>query len=82
MMATLVDSIIALGLASGTMSRLRPGMFNTSPPEYDAMTWRRTAVPLTIITAAEALLNRTGVVLRRMRQVGILSWRCVAATAD
>jgi hypothetical protein len=57
-------------------------MFNTSPPEYDAMTWRRTAVPLTIITAAEALLNRTGVVLRRMRQVGILSWRCVAATAD
>ena len=27
------------------------------------MTWRRTAVPLMIITAAEALLNRTGVVL-------------------
>jgi len=62
MMATLVNSIIALGLTSGAMSRLRPGVFNTSPPEYDAVTWRRTAVPLMIITAAEAR-NRTGVVL-------------------
>jgi O-antigen/teichoic acid export membrane protein len=63
MMATLVSSIVALGLASGAMRRLRPSVLTIAPPEYDALTWRRTAVPLVIITAAEALLNRTGVVL-------------------
>jgi O-antigen/teichoic acid export membrane protein len=63
MMATLVSSVVALGLASGAMRRLRPGVFTIVPPEYAALTWRRTAVPLVIITAAEALLNRTGVVL-------------------
>jgi O-antigen/teichoic acid export membrane protein len=63
MMATLVSSVVALGLASGAMRTLRPGVLTIAPPEYAALTWRRTAVPLVIITAAEALLNRTGVVL-------------------
>jgi O-antigen/teichoic acid export membrane protein len=59
------------------MSKLRPGMLAISPPEYDAALWRRTAVPLMIITAAEALLNRSGVVLLgwfgETRQAGIYS---------
>jgi O-antigen/teichoic acid export membrane protein len=63
MMATLVSSVVALGLASGAMRTLRPGVLTIAPPEYAALTWRRTALPLVIITAAEALLNRTGVVL-------------------
>jgi len=63
MMATLVGSIGALGLASLAMRRLRPGALTIVLPEYAARTWRHTAVPLVIIAAAEALLNRTGVVL-------------------
>jgi O-antigen/teichoic acid export membrane protein len=63
MMATLVSSIAGLGLASLAMHRLRPGVLAVTLPEYAAATWRRTAVPLVIIGAAEALLNRTGVVL-------------------
>jgi O-antigen/teichoic acid export membrane protein len=63
MMATLIGSIAALGLSSVAMRRLRPGVFTVMPPEYAAATWRHAAVPLVIIAAAEALLNRTGVVL-------------------
>jgi len=63
MMATLVSSVAALGLASLAIRRLRPSVLATIPPEYAAVTWRYTAAPLVIIAAAEALLNRTGVVL-------------------
>jgi O-antigen/teichoic acid export membrane protein len=63
MMASLVSSIAALGFASLAMRRQRPGELNVVLPEYAAATWRHTAVPLVIIAAAEALLNRTGVVL-------------------
>jgi O-antigen/teichoic acid export membrane protein len=77
MMATLVGSIAALGLASLAMRKLRPGVFTIILPEYAAATWRHTAVPLVIITAAEALLNRTGVVLLgwfgETREAGIYS---------
>jgi O-antigen/teichoic acid export membrane protein len=77
MMATLVGSIAALGLASLAMRRLRPSAFTIILPEYAAATWRHTAVPLVIIGAAEALLNRTGVVLLgwfgETREAGIYS---------
>jgi O-antigen/teichoic acid export membrane protein len=77
MIATLVSSVVALGLASGAMVKLRPGALTQSPHEYAAAVWRRTAVPLMIITAAEALLNRSGVVLLgwlgETRQAGIYS---------
>jgi O-antigen/teichoic acid export membrane protein len=63
MIAALVGSIAALGLASLAMRRLRPGVLTSILPEYAAATWRQTAVPLVIIAAAEALLNRTGVVV-------------------
>lgn len=77
MIATLVGSIAALGLASVAMSRLRPGVLANALPEYAAATWRHTAIPLMIISAAEALLNRTGVVLLgwfgETREAGIYS---------
>jgi len=63
MMATLVSSIAALALADVSIRRLRPAALTTAIPEYAATTWRQVAVPLMIITGAEALLNRTGVVL-------------------
>ena len=77
MTATLVGSTVALGLASLSMRRFRPGVFTNAPPEYDAATWRHTAMPLVVISAAEALLNRTGVVLLgwfgETREAGIYS---------
>jgi O-antigen/teichoic acid export membrane protein len=77
MLATLVGSIAALGLASVAMRRLRPGALTNAPPEYAAEIWRHTALPLVIISAVEALLNRTGVVLLgwfgETREAGIYS---------
>jgi O-antigen/teichoic acid export membrane protein len=63
MMATVLGSAAGLGLVSLAMRRLRPGAVDGVSPEYDAKTWRRTALPLVVIGAAEALMNRTGVML-------------------
>jgi O-antigen/teichoic acid export membrane protein len=63
MMATLLGSVAGLGLVSLAMHRLRPGAVQGVLPAYDAPTWRRTALPLVVIGAAEALMNRTGVML-------------------
>jgi O-antigen/teichoic acid export membrane protein len=63
MLATVVSTAVALGPASLAMGRLRPGAINDVSPIYAAATWRRVALPLVIIGAAEALMNRTGVLL-------------------
>jgi O-antigen/teichoic acid export membrane protein len=63
MTATLIASLVGLALASLGMRRMRPSVVTDVAPEYDAAIWRRTAVPLVIIGAAEPLLNRTGVIL-------------------
>jgi O-antigen/teichoic acid export membrane protein len=63
MMATVLGSAAGLGLVSLAMRRLRPGAVDGIAPAYDARTWRRTALPVVIIGAAEALMNRTGVML-------------------
>ena len=63
MTATLITSLVGLALASLGMRRMRPSVVTDVAPEYDAAIWRRTAVPLVIIGAAEPLLNRTGVIL-------------------
>jgi O-antigen/teichoic acid export membrane protein len=63
MMATLVGAIIALFFATLGMRKLRPGFVDGVVPAYDAAIWRRAALPLVIMAAAEALLNRTGVIL-------------------
>jgi O-antigen/teichoic acid export membrane protein len=63
MIATLVSSVVGLALASLAMLRLRPHIIDDVRPAYDAATWRRAALPLVIIGATEALMNRTGVIL-------------------
>jgi O-antigen/teichoic acid export membrane protein len=63
MAATLLGSAIGLGVVSLAMRRLRPAALDGVAPVYDAQTWRQTALPLVIIRAAEALMNRTGVML-------------------
>src|SRR5207302_930349 len=63
MAATLVSSLTGLGFASIAMRRLRPHASEHILPAYAAQIWRQTAVPLVIIGAAEALMNRTGVLL-------------------
>jgi O-antigen/teichoic acid export membrane protein len=63
MTATLISSLVGLSLASLGMHKMRPSVVKDVAPEYNASIWRRTAVPLVIIGAAEPLLNRTGVVL-------------------
>jgi O-antigen/teichoic acid export membrane protein len=77
MMATVVGAVAALGLASLAVRRLQPDGLTTVQSEYAAATWRRTAVPLLIVGAAEALLNRTGVMLLgwfgETREAGIYS---------
>jgi O-antigen/teichoic acid export membrane protein len=42
---------------------LRPRATKDVAPEYDAAVWRRVALPLVIIGAVEALMNRTGVLI-------------------
>jgi O-antigen/teichoic acid export membrane protein len=77
MAATLIGSLAGLALASLAMRRTRPSVVKDAAPEYDAALWRRTAVPLVIIGAAEPLLNRTGVLLlgwfEQTKEAGIYS---------
>jgi O-antigen/teichoic acid export membrane protein len=63
MMATVLGSAAGLGLVILTMRRLRPAAVGAVAPTYDAPTWRRTALPLVVIEAAIALMNRMGVLL-------------------
>jgi O-antigen/teichoic acid export membrane protein len=77
MTATLVGSVAALALASLAMRRLRPSALTIVMPEYAVATWRQAAVPFLVLAAAEALLNRTGVLLLgwfgETKQAGIYS---------
>jgi O-antigen/teichoic acid export membrane protein len=77
MMAAVAGSTVALVLASLAVRRLRPEAIKMIAPEYAAATWRQTAVPFMIIASAEALLNRTGILLLgwfgETREAGIYS---------
>jgi O-antigen/teichoic acid export membrane protein len=61
--AMLVSSGVALALTSLAMRRLRPRATDGVVPVYDAPAWRRVALPLLVIGATEALMNRTGVLM-------------------
>ena len=63
MMATLISSAVALGLVSLAKYRLQPRAAKSTAPAYAGRIWRQTAVPLVIIGACEALMNRMGVML-------------------
>ena len=61
--AALLSSIVGLALTSVARRRLRPHATDSLQSRYDAATWRRVAVPLVTLAAAEALLNRAGVLI-------------------
>ena len=63
MLATLASSAVGLGLVSLAMRRLRPPCAADATPAYAAAMWRGVALPLVLIGATEALMNRTGVLL-------------------
>ena len=63
MAATVAGSLLALIVATRTMHRLHPRELKGAVPEYDAPTWRAAAFPLVIVTAVEALFDKTGVLI-------------------
>jgi hypothetical protein len=63
MVATLACSAVGLALASQAIRRLHPQAADDAVPTYAAATWRAVALPLVLIGATEALMNRTGVLL-------------------
>jgi O-antigen/teichoic acid export membrane protein len=63
MAATVMGSVIGLGLVTFSVRRLRPASMYDVLPIYAGPEWRRTALPLVIIGATEVLMNRTGVML-------------------
>jgi O-antigen/teichoic acid export membrane protein len=63
MAATLIGSVLGLVCAGVAMRYRRPRAVDNVSPVYDAAAWRRAAIPLVILGATEALMNRTGVIL-------------------
>ena len=63
MVATLISSALGLVCAGVAMRRRRPRAIHGILPAYAAAAWRRAAIPLLILGATEALMNRTGVIL-------------------
>jgi len=63
MAATVIGATVGLGLVSFARRRLMPPAAAATAPAYDAHIWRRTALPLIVIGAADILMNRTGVLL-------------------
>jgi O-antigen/teichoic acid export membrane protein len=63
MLATLISSALGLICAGFAMRHRRPRAVDGIEPVYDAAAWRRAAIPLVILGATEALMNRTGVIL-------------------
>jgi len=61
--AMLFSSGIGLAATSLAMRQLRPRAADNVDPIYDAAAWRRVTLPLVIIGAAEAMMNRTGVLI-------------------
>jgi O-antigen/teichoic acid export membrane protein len=63
MLATLVGAAVGLGFTVPAIRRWRPRALSDVAPEYDALTWRRAAIPLVIVGATDVLMNRIGVIL-------------------
>ncbi len=77
MLANLVSASIGVVCAAIVMRSRGPRAARVSTPAYDGVTWRRAALPLVILAATEALMNRTGVILlgwmTNTRDAGIFS---------
>jgi O-antigen/teichoic acid export membrane protein len=63
MLSAVISTIVALAIVTASRRRLFTRTVSIAPPAYDRELWRRTALPLMIITAVEILWNRTGVIV-------------------
>jgi O-antigen/teichoic acid export membrane protein len=63
MTLTVAGSVLALVVATRFMRRLLPAALSGAEPAYDAPAWRQAALPLVIVTAVEALFDKTGVLI-------------------
>jgi O-antigen/teichoic acid export membrane protein len=72
MIATLASTAAALALASLSMQQLHPREIDCIAAGYEAPIWRQTILPLVVIAATEAVLNRCGVL--------VLGW--IGSTTD
>ena len=59
----LASTLTGLTVATIAVRWYSPPAVRAALPEYDATAWRNAALPLVILGAAEALMNRTGVIL-------------------
>jgi O-antigen/teichoic acid export membrane protein len=59
--ATLLSSIVVLGLVSIFLRRLRPPSLDYAKPAYAADEWWRPTLPLTVIMIADNLMSRSAV---------------------
>ena len=60
--ATLLSSIVMLGLVSIFLRRLRPPSLDGAKPAYAAEEWWRPTLPLSVIMIADNLMIRPGVI--------------------
>jgi O-antigen/teichoic acid export membrane protein len=63
MLCTVACSLAGLIIVRVVLHHWRPQAIVVAVPEYAAAAWRATALPLVLISVAETLLNRTGVVV-------------------
>ena len=62
MAATLLSSVVMLGLVRISLRRLRPPALVNEKPAYATESWWRPALPLTIIMVADNVMSRSGVI--------------------
>lgn len=63
MLSTVLAALVALAIVSASRRRLFPVAAQTETRSYDRELWRRTGLPLMIITTVEILWNRTGIIV-------------------
>ena len=63
MLFTVTCSLVGLIIVRVALRYWRPGAVANAVPKYAAAAWRATVFPLALISVAETLLNRSGVVL-------------------
>jgi O-antigen/teichoic acid export membrane protein len=75
--ATLLSSIVMLGLVSIFLRRLRPAALDCAKPAYAAEEWWRPTLPLTVMMIADNLMIRSAVIALgltgNMRDAGIFA---------
>jgi O-antigen/teichoic acid export membrane protein len=60
---TVVGLALAFLFATRTMYRRQPRDLRDARPQYDAQAWRQATFPMFIVTAVEALFDKTGVLM-------------------